>query len=139
MGASSYNWGAADAGNFLLGKTPEVGTNLTRRCKYVDTTATTAVSIRQYKLMTIPAGAYVTRVQVYRITGENLVLNIGDTDATTTYVSANQSAATTMGTAWTTGKYYSAADEITMMWANASSNFTGFVIVDYGVVTTAGN
>jgi hypothetical protein len=138
MSAATYSWNNSangDPGNWFTDKTPQVNTGMFRKTRYIDCTQTTAASAVAYKVMNIPAGTFVSRVQVIGTTGENLVMDIGDTGSNYAFLSANQSTAAVQ-TVWSTGKYYASADEIQMTFANAASNFKGFIVADMGPMLT---
>lgn len=150
MGASTYKWESTgivaiatttgnDPGNYSIGKTPHPGTNTTRETRYIDLTKTTATSAVQLRVMVLPAGAYVTRVQYIGTTGENLNLSLGDSAGAQVFFSAASQSTAAVQTVWTTGKYYSSADEVNMTWSNDASNGKGFIVVDYGILTSTGN
>jgi len=127
-----------DAGNFNIAGGPGPA-NIATKTRYIDLTLTTATSAAQLKVMTLGAGTYVRRVQAIGTAGENLTLSLGDSASPSTFLTTASQSTAAAQTAWTTGKYYSSADEINMTWSNAASNFKGLVIVDYSVLSTTGN
>jgi len=83
------------------------------------TTSSTAslLTANQYDIMTIPAGAFVKSVSVFikTATGETSTLDVGDSASDTQFLTAfdlNGTAGTSVTSAVSVGKYYSAANKL---------------------------
>lgn len=79
--------------------------------------ANSLLTANQYDIMTIPAGAFVKSVSaiVKTATGETSTLDVGDSASDTQFLTAfdlNGTAGTTVTSAVSVGKYYSAANKL---------------------------
>lgn len=113
--AVSASYGAL--GNFGSAPRQTPGNSTVTTRTLLATTTATLLAANQYKLMTIPAGAFVKSVAVFLETAEGAIatLDVGDNDSSTQFVSnfdLNGTVGTSSASAVTAGRFYAAANNI---------------------------